>query len=174
MVDWSLEFFGQLGVGVVVVLVYGLAIVVFGLDQLVKYIVRSSMVLNQEIPVWPHVLVLDYIQNPGAAWSMLGNARWLLIVIALVVIGVVIYVQTRYRPSLPFQFGMGLVLGGAMGNLMDRIVYGKVTDYVYVQVINYPVFNLADSAIVIGVLLILWQSFRSGRSERSGPSEDSR
>ncbi|KPV45329.1 signal peptidase II [Alicyclobacillus ferrooxydans] len=153
-------------------LVYVLAVVVFGLDQLIKYIVRTSMAVNQEIPIWPHVLVLDYIRNPGAAWGMFGNDRWLLILIALMVIGAVIYVQSRYRLRRVYQVGLGLVLGGALGNLLDRILYGKVIDYIYFQVINYPVFNLADSAIVVGVLLILLQTLRSGRNEEQKPSEE--
>lgn len=153
-------------------LVYVLAVVVFGLDQLIKYIVRTSMAVNQEIPIWTHVLVLDYIRNPGAAWGMFGNDRWLLILIALVVIGAVIYVQSRYRLRRVYQVGLGLVLGGALGNLLDRILYGKVIDYIYFQVINYPVFNLADSAIVVGVLLILLQTLRSGRNEEQKPSEE--
>lgn len=153
-------------------LVYGLAVIVLVLDQLVKYIVRSSLALNQLVAIWPHVLAIDYIVNPGAAWSMLGNARWLLIVIALVVIGVVIYIQTRYRPRLVYQVGMGLVLGGALGNLVDRVIYGHVTDYIYVQIINYPVFNLADSAIVVGVLLILWQSLISGNKDQNEANKE--
>lgn len=153
-------------------LVYGLAVIVFALDQLVKYIVRTSMGLNEQIAVWPHVLVLDYIQNPGAAWSMLGNARWLLILIALVVVAAVIYIQTKYRPHIAYQVGMGLVLGGALGNLCDRVVFGRVTDYIYFEIINYPVFNLADTAIVVGVLLILVRSLLSGRNEPKDSSED--
>ena len=153
-------------------LVYVLAVVVFGLDQLVKYIVRTTMAVNQMIPIWPHVLVLDYIQNPGAAWGMLGHARYFLILVALVVIGAVVYVQSKYRPKIGYQIGLGLVLGGALGNLMDRIVYGKVTDYIYFQVINFPVFNLADSAITIGVILILLLSLRSGQNRPNGPSQD--
>ncbi|QSO49484.1 signal peptidase II [Alicyclobacillus mengziensis] len=153
-------------------LVYVLAVVVFGLDQLVKYIVRTTMAVNQMIPIWPHVLVLDYIQNPGAAWGMLGHARYFLILVALIVIGAVVYVQSKYRPKIGYQIGLGLVLGGALGNLMDRIVYGKVTDFIYFQIINFPVFNLADSAITIGVILILLLSLRSGQNRPNGPSQD--
>lgn len=153
-------------------LVYILAVIVFGLDQLVKYTVRTSMAVNQMIPIWPHVLVLDYIRNPGAAWGMFGHARYLLILIALIVIAAVVYVQSRYRPKIGFQIGLGLVLGGALGNLMDRIVYGKVIDYIYFQIINFPVFNLADSAITIGVILILLQSIGSSQNRPNGSSED--
>lgn len=153
-------------------LVYVLAVVVFGLDQLVKYIVRTTMAVNQMIPIWPHVLVLDYIRNPGAAWGMLGHARYFLIVVALIVIAAVVYVQSKYRPKIGYQIGLGLVLGGALGNLMDRIVYGNVTDYIYFQMINFPVFNLADSAITIGVIFILLLSLRSGQNRPNGPSQD--
>lgn len=139
-------------------LVYGLGAIIYILDQWIKYVVRSHMHVGQVIQVIPNVLVLNYIRNPGAAWGMFGGSRWLLVLIAVIVVGVVIYVRTRYKLSLTVQIGLGLVLGGAIGNLTDRIVFGNVVDYIYFIVIHYPVFNLADSAIVVGVLLILLKS----------------
>lgn len=146
-------------------LVYGLGALIYVLDQWVKYVVRSHMYVGQVIPVVPHVLVLDYIRNPGAAWGMLGGSRWLLVFIAVIVVGVVVYIRTRYKLSPVVQIGLGLLLGGAIGNLTDRIVFGNVIDYIYFIVIHYPVFNLADSAIVVGVLIILaWNLFGEKRS----------
>lgn len=154
--------------------VYVLAVIILALDQIVKFFIRTHMTIGREVPVFGHFLVLDYIQNPGAAWSMFGGQRGLLILIALVVIAAIVYVQVRYRPGALVQIGMGLLLGGAIGNLVDRILFGKVTDFIYIQVINYPIFNLADSAIVVGVLLILIRSFfanKTGESQQQSLEE---
>lgn len=136
-------------------LVYGIAVIIYALDQWLKWVVRSTLSPGQAIPVWPRVLEIDYIQNPGAAWGIFGHDRWLLVVIALLVVAIVVYIRTRYRLGALTQIGLGLLLGGAIGNLTDRVIFSRVTDYIYVQIINYPVFNLADSAIVVGVILIL-------------------
>lgn len=148
------------------VLVYGLAVVVYALDQWIKWVVRQHMYVGEVIPVIPHVVVLNYIRNPGAAWGLLGGSRWLLVLIAVVVVAAVVFVKSRYRLNWTTQVGLGLLLGGALGNLTDRMVWGTVVDYVYVVAIHYPVFNLADSAIVVGVLLILVRNlFGSGRKQ---------
>ncbi|MCL6453051.1 MAG: signal peptidase II [Alicyclobacillus sp.] len=147
-------------------LVYGLAVVVYALDQWIKWVVRQHMYVGEVIPVIPHVVVLNYIRNPGAAWGLLGGSRWLLVLIAVVVVAAVVFVKSRYRLNWTTQVGLGLLLGGALGNLTDRMVWGTVVDYVYVVAIHYPVFNLADSAIVVGVLLILVRNlFGSGRKQ---------
>jgi signal peptidase II len=147
-------------------MLYILAAVVYGTDQLLKWWVRSGMQVGGAIPVWPGVLSIHYIRNPGAAWSILSGAHGLLIVIALIVIVAVVVIERRYRPNLAVKVALALVLGGALGNLTDRVVFGLVTDYVYFDIINFPVFNLADVSIDAGVILLLWRSFKSGDSRR--------
>lgn len=146
-------------------MLYILALLVFGLDQLVKWVIRTNMSLGDTIPVWPSVVSIHYIRNPGAAWGLLDQAHWLLVLIAVLVIGVVVWIDRKYRPGPMVVIGLGFLLGGALGNLSDRVFSGTVVDYVYFEIINFPVFNLADVCIDIGVILLLWKSFRGDRQQ---------
>ncbi|KYP81826.1 signal peptidase II [Ferroacidibacillus organovorans] len=135
------------------------ALVVF-FDQFVKWIVVTHMAVNQAIPVIPGILEWLYIQNRGAAFSMLLNQRALLIGIALVVVAAIIYANRTYaRGKRSLQIALGCLMGGATGNLLDRILHGYVIDYIYVSVIHYPVFNIADSAIVLSVFYMVWRAW---------------
>ncbi|MCF8564446.1 signal peptidase II [Alicyclobacillus tolerans] len=146
-------------------MVYALALVVYGLDQWIKWTVRHHMALYAEHPVFPPVLYLDYIRNPGAAFGILPNQRFLLVLIALVVIAFVVYVQRKLKGRWFPQIGLGLVLGGAIGNLSDRLFFGWVTDYVYFKIINFPVFNLADVCIDAGVVILLLYTLLKDRAQ---------
>lgn len=150
-------------------MVYLIAASVALLDQWIKWIVSHQMALNSVVPIWPHVLELYYVQNQGAAFSILLNQRALLTVVALLVIGVIIYVDRRYaRGKRSLKIALGMLLGGAVGNLIDRIWHGYVIDYMYVKIIHYPVFNLADSSIVLSVLFLIFRawSMRGGSEDR--------
>ncbi len=153
-------------------MVYLIALVVYGLDQWLKWLVRTHLQLDHGFPVIKNVLYIDYIRNPGAAWGILPHARWLLILIAIVVMAAVIYAQRRFNDSWLAKIGLALVLGGALGNLTDRVLTGTVVDYVYFSIINFPVFNLADSAIDVGVILLLWYSLRRDRVKKHQSSEE--
>jgi signal peptidase II len=151
---------GEAEVGGFIVL-YLVAFVVFALDQGIKWLVVHHMAETQMIAVVPPVLYWDYIRNPGGAFGILPNARWVLILIAVVVISSVIWVHLRYRPRLWTRMAMALLLGGALGNLADRVLSGTVVDYVYLKIINFPVFNLADVAIDAGVAMLLLNTLRA-------------
>ncbi|KUO95576.1 signal peptidase II [Ferroacidibacillus organovorans] len=148
-------------------MIFFVAALVVLFDQLVKWIVVTHMVVNQAIPVIPGVLDWLYIQNRGAAFSMLLNQRALLIGIALVVVVAIIYVNRTYaRGKRSLQIALGCLMGGATGNLLDRMVHGYVIDYIYVSVIHYPVFNIADSAIVLSVFYMVWRAWFRKESTR--------
>lgn len=154
-------------------MVYLIAIVVAALDQWIKWVVSTRMPLNSVIPIWPHVLDLYYVQNQGAAFSILLNQRWLLMLVAILVIAVIVYVDRRYvGRDRGLKVALGLLLGGAVGNLIDRIWHGYVIDYIYVQIIHYPVFNLADSCIVLSVLYLIVRAWRKrgGSPDRTDES----
>ncbi|MDP9728411.1 signal peptidase II [Alicyclobacillus tolerans] len=153
-------------------MLYGIALLVFALDQLIKWMVRSHMTPGQLVPVLPPWVDLDYIQNPGGAFSILPHHTWLFILVAFVVIAAVIYVDIRYKPSPSIRIALGLVLGGALGNMSDRIFIGKVTDYVYLQFIHFPIFNLADVCIDAGVILLIIRTFWQGKKENLSNHED--
>ena len=134
------------------------------LDQVTKYWVSQSLAPGESVPVMPFFnLVLTY--NTGAAFSFLSRAsgwqRGFFIVIAALASLFIIYFIRRYHQEKRFSFGLSLILGGALGNLWDRIVLGHVVDFLdfYVQAYHWPAFNVADSAITCGAVLLIWDSF---------------
>lgn len=148
------------------------------LDQLTKAWVRSSLALGERVDALP-VLAWIHVENPGAAFSFLADAggwqRWFFIVLAVGFSGWLLWELSRLERGRNrlLAVGHGLVLGGALGNLTDRIVSGAVTDFVLVhwRGAHFPAFNLADAAITVGaaiwIMLALyeWYGHRSGREE---------
>lgn len=130
-----------------------LGLAVFLADQLLKRLVETSMVLGESRPVIQDVLHFTYIENSGGAFGLLANSQILLMVGSVVALGVVAWMLLAQPPSRTMASGGGLVLGGAAGNLLDRISSGGVTDYLDLRV--WPIFNLADVAIVLGVSLLV-------------------
>lgn len=137
------------------------------LDQIIKYFVSTNMFLGQSIPVLPQIFHLTYIQNPGAAFGILENQRYLFILIAAVLIVAVIYFYKKIiQLSKLFQVGIALLFGGAIGNMIDRIFIGRVIDYMDFRIC--PVFNLADIAIVSGCAIIAFNLlFKTERSYKA-------
>lgn len=137
----------------------GIGILVFIIDQLVKHLVVSTMHLGQSFPVIKGIFHITYVLNPGAAFGMLEHQRWFFIVVALaaVLLGVAFYKKLQ-QESFLMRSGAGLLLGGAVGNLADRIQSGLVVDFLDFRV--WPVFNIADIAICAGAGILIfdiWQ-----------------
>jgi len=139
---------------------------VVGLDRIVKYWVQQSLPLNQSVPVIEPVLYWTYIKNQGAAFGFFqGMNGFLMLCAALVIGGALIYIMSR-RPRPAMVTSLALVTAGACGNLIDRILFGGVIDYIDIKV--WPIFNLADMAIVVGsLLIILYVGFFSPEEEGS-------
>ncbi len=138
-----------------------LAFMIVVLDRVLKIWVARSMGLGQSIPVIPHLLWITYILNNGAAFSLLRHGTWLFVVVAFLLLGAVTYVAWRVKDlSRRAIWGLGLLAGGSAGNLWDRLVSGRVIDYIHVRFWSGAVFNLADSAIVVGMSLLVWEYWR--------------
>lgn len=132
-----------------------IAVVVAVLDQVSKYIVQSRMFEGQSIPIWENVFHLTYINNPGAAFGMLPYRTTFFILMSVVVsLGVLWYARTLSKEEKLTRVALGLVLGGALGNLIDRVRFGAVVDFFDFRI--WPVFNIADVAICVAVALIFW------------------
>jgi signal peptidase II len=151
---------------------FALALVVAGLDQWSKHVVRQHLVYGDSIPVTGFFdLVLVF--NPGAAFSFLSSAsgwqRELFIGIALAASLFMSTLIIRHRERLLFGFALGMILGGAVGNVIDRWMLGAVVDFLHFHVAGYywPAFNLADSAIFCGAVLLVWDSFADQRARSS-------
>lgn len=143
-----------------------IAFIILALDLATKHWVESIMVYGQHIPITSFFnLVLTY--NAGAAFSFLSDAagwqRWFLSSIALIASIVIIFLLRKYTDNMLFCLALSLVLGGALGNLWDRITLGHVVDFLdfYIGSYHWPAFNVADSAIFIGAVLLIYDSFRS-------------
>ncbi|MCS6848045.1 MAG: signal peptidase II [Anaerolineae bacterium] len=143
---------------------YGLLLLVAGItllaDIITKRIVEAQIPLYTSIPFIGPYLSWTHTQNTGAAFSLFQNGGVFFIVVAIVVSAVILY----YAPRLPAgdwlsRVALGLQLGGAVGNLLDRLRQGYVTDFIHFQIpeigFDWPVFNIADSAIVVGVILLI-------------------
>lgn len=146
-----------------------LSLLVLILDQASKLTIDASMQLFESIPLLPG-FNLTYVHNTGAAFSFLSEAggwqRWLFAGLAVVMSSIIaIWLLRLQKHETLMASALSLVLGGAIGNLIDRIAYGYVIDFldVYYQDWHWPAFNIADSAICIGVGLMLLESFGVGR-----------
>jgi signal peptidase II len=139
-----------------------LALAVFIVDQGIKSIVEDSMRVGESITLITGFLSLTYIKNDGGAFGILGGSQIILLVGSTVAVVVVFWMLLSGRPSTLTMLGCGLILGGAAGNLLDRLTSGEVTDYIHFSF--WYIFNAADAAIVAGVGLLLLSALRPERS----------
>ena len=135
----------------------GLALAVFLLDQGTKALVEGSMRPGESITVIPDFLSITYIRNDGGAFGILGGSPLVLLIGSVVAVVIVIWMLLTGRPSRLTTLGYGLILGGAAGNLLDRLSTGEVTDFVHFSF--WYIFNAADAAITVGVATLLLAAF---------------
>jgi len=132
-----------------------ISIAILFTDQLSKYFIQQNMELGQSIPIINNMFHLTYWHNPGAAFGILASQTNFLIAIGALVAAAIIIVLLKLPPGKKLlKVSLALQLGGAAGNLIDRIRTGYVIDFFDFRI--WPVFNIADSAIVIGAILLLW------------------
>lgn len=145
---------------------YLISLSIFLLDILTKNYIQNKIMYGDQVEI-TSFLSFVHFQNPGAAFSFLsdqgGWQRYFLIVISLLAVIYIPFLINQYKKNMLIVIGLLLILGGAIGNLYDRISYGYVIDFIYFHIAEFywPAFNVADSAISIGVLLFLYGSFRS-------------
>lgn len=129
------------------------------LDQLTKYIIKHNFQLNQSIPVIKNILHLTYVTNTGSAFGLFRGLNWFFVLFSvIVIISIFYYLEKIVKNEKLLQFAVGLLLGGTIGNLIDRIAYGYVIDFIDLRL--WPVFNIADSSVTIGVIalvILLWK-----------------
>lgn len=152
------------------ILPYGLIVLVaVAIDQWVKHLVEAGMALHQKVDLLPF-LALYHTRNTGIAFSLLaGFGDVGLVLVALAVIAVVLFLATRTSAGQVFaRAGFALVVGGAIGNIIDRVSYGYVIDYIlfHTPVWSFAIFNLADAFITVGAVLVLLQEFVDWRRSR--------
>ena len=135
------------------------------LDQLTKALILGSMALHQSIELLENFAHITYVRNPGAAFGILADhslrVPFFILVSVVASIGIIWYLRREQGGTLRLQIGLGLILSGALGNLIDRIRFSEVIDFIDVHWYQYhwPAFNVADSAICVGVGLLLIDSW---------------
>ncbi len=147
---------------------YLFIIVVIVLDQLSKYYIQTNMELNSSIPVIEGLFSITYIQNTGAAFSLLQGKTIILILIQVfVILAILVYVFLKKNPlHWTLLLSLAFIVGGGAGNLIDRVRFGYVVDYLHFHF--WPIFNIADISVCIGCgLLIIYVFFIEGK-EKNG------
>ncbi|OJF94051.1 signal peptidase II [Alkalibacterium sp. 20] len=138
-------------------LYYIIALIIIGIDQLTKYLTVANIPLYETLEVIPSILSFTYHQNTGAAWSILEGQMIFFYIVTLIVVGVIIYYLHSYgKNDKLFAFSLSLILGGAIGNFIDRLIHQFVVDMVRLEFIDFPIFNVADMALTVGVGLMIF------------------
>ncbi|MFX4102989.1 signal peptidase II [Enterococcus faecalis] len=126
-----------------------------GLDQWSKYLTVQNISLGETKEFIPGFLSLTHLRNTGAAWSLLEGKMIFFYVITVIVSVVIIYLLIKnYKKSIWYSVGLSFVLAGAIGNFIDRVRLGYVVDMLQTDFMNFPIFNVADSTLVVGVICI--------------------
>jgi signal peptidase II len=148
---------------------YLIALFVILLDQITKWFIVNNMYLGENIAIIDNLLYITSHRNRGAAWGILQGQMWLFYVITvIVIIGIIYYLYKEAKGKWLLGVSLGLMLGGAIGNFIDRVIRKEVVDFIHTFIFNYnfPVFNIADSALVIGVIMLMIQILRDERETK--------
>lgn len=150
-------------------LYYLIAFFVIALDQVTKWMVVKQMEIGESIEIIPNFLYITSHRNRGAAWGILQGQMWFFYIITvIVIIALVLYIRRLKREERMFGIALGLMLGGAIGNFIDRVWRKEVVDFIntYIFTYDFPIFNVADSALVIGVGLIFVLTLFEGKTTK--------
>jgi len=135
---------------------YIIAATIVIIDQITKFLTVQNIPLGDSMEIIPGIFSLTYIQNTGAAWSILEGQMWFFYIITLIVVVMLIYFLHKEAKDEPlFALAISFILGGALGNFVDRLHLQYVIDMFQLDFISFPIFNIADSALTVGVIIML-------------------
>jgi signal peptidase II len=160
-----------------IILALALALLIFLADQASKQLVEGSMRLGESITAVPNALRLTYTKNEGGAFGILGGQSNVLLLGSVVAVAFVLWLLLKGPPARGTSIGCGLILGGAAGNLLDRLSTGVVTDFLdldFWPLRQWPIFNTADAAIVVGVAALLLATLRPERGVQQSTAASDR
>lgn len=145
-------------------------VLIVAFDQITKYLAAKYLAGGKIVPFLPKIAQLRYAENPGMAFSMFSGARWVFVVLTLTVcVGVLWYLLTDRCKSLWLYWSMGVIVAGGIGNLIDRVRFGFVVDFIEPIFIDFAIFNIADCAVTCGatvlVIYLLLDCFKKDKSE---------
>ena len=142
------------------------------LDQLTKWLAVTFLQGNPSVPIIPEVFQLTYLENPGAAFGMLQNNRWVFLIVSTVgIIAVYLYLAIKRPSSRLLCLALSFIVGGGIGNMIDRTLLGYVVDMIDFRLINFAVFNVADSFVCVGaglmVLYLILEMVKESKAEKA-------
>ena len=142
-----------------ITITFSAALVIVLLDQLTKFFIKQNFQLNQSTPIIKNIFHLTYVTNTGSAFGLFKGLNLLFIIFSIfVIIAIFYYLNKIMKNERLLQFSVALLLGGTIGNLIDRISYGYVIDFIDFRI--WPVFNVADSSITVSIallIILLWK-----------------
>ncbi len=149
-------------------------LLIIAFDQITKYLAIMYLQGGRTVTFIPRVVQFRYAENTGMAFSMFTGARWIFVALTVVVcVGVMWYMFSDRCPSLWLYWSLGVVVSGGIGNLIDRVRWGYVVDFIEPTFINFAVFNIADSAVTLGaVSLIAYLLFDLFKSKKEGEGDE--
>lgn len=138
------------------ILLIAIMVGIVALDQLTKWLAVIYLQPVDTVPIWQDVLHLTYAENRGAAFGIFSNSRWIFMVFSTVaIVGLLIYL-IFFRPKSRYvQITLALIIGGGIGNMIDRILLGYVIDFIDFTLINFAIFNVADSFVTVGAFMLM-------------------
>ena len=138
---------------------FGISIIVLIIDQILKLLVQT---FETNVSMIKNLFAISYYQNTGAAWSILEGQQLLLIIISLVMIVIVYSMMFSFEENKLTNIAFGILFGGIIGNLIDRVLFGYVRDFIAITIFGYhfPIFNIADIGIVLGVFLLIIETVK--------------
>jgi len=145
-----------------------ITIVILLLDQITKFMIASSMKIGDSFNVIPNFLNITSHRNDGAAWGILsGKMGFFYIITIIILVVLIVFFIKEAKNNLLMQVAISLLFAGALGNFIDRVFHGEVVDFVdtYIFGYNFPIFNVADSSLTIGVLLIVFALLKDMKKE---------
>lgn len=145
---------------------------VVGLDQLTKVLAVTYLEPRGEVPLWNGVLHLNFVRNEGAAFGMFSNHRWVFMVFSTIaIVGLSVYLFRFCKEKMWAKVSLAIIIGGGIGNMIDRFSTGSVVDFIYFALIDFPVFNVADSFVCIGAGLLAVYLIRMAIEEEKQEKE---
>ena len=145
-------------------------------DQAVKFLVVNTMSPGESEPLLPPLLQLTRVHNYGAAWSSFSGARWLLIALTAAGMCAIAWLLVKIVRHPLGQWSLACILGGGIGNLIDRVLNGEVVDYINVLFMNFAIFNFADICVCVGVALLivaaLWETRQDEKTAKAGRQKE--
>lgn len=140
------------------------------LDQVAKFFVVHYLNIGHDVTILDKILSFGYVENRGAAFGVMNNSRWLFVAVTLIAMGFLIWYIVKKRPTHKLlRASLALIGGGAVGNFIDRLFFGRVIDFIKFSFFDFPYFNIADSCLTIGVILLaIYILFFDKKGETNG------